>query len=37
MSFDNAYEALTEDGHWAFGTGFSDPLSGMEMTPPTPP
>ena len=32
MSFDNAYEALTEqnDSRWAFGTGFDDPLSGVD-------
>ncbi len=33
MSFDNAYESITEDGddrHWAFGTGFDDPLSGVD-------
>jgi ring-1,2-phenylacetyl-CoA epoxidase subunit PaaC len=38
MSFDNAYEALGEagdgshavDSHWAFGTGFDDPLSGVD-------
>jgi ring-1,2-phenylacetyl-CoA epoxidase subunit PaaC len=38
MSFDNAYEALgegTEDSHWAFGTGFDDPLSGMDTTVPS--
>jgi ring-1,2-phenylacetyl-CoA epoxidase subunit PaaC len=32
MSFDNAYEAITEendDQHWAFGTGFDDPLAGV--------
>jgi len=31
MSFDNAYEAITEenDARWAFGTGFEDPLSGV--------
>ncbi|MGK5558330.1 1,2-phenylacetyl-CoA epoxidase subunit PaaC [Actinomadura kijaniata] len=35
MSFDNVYAALTGDGdaRWAFGTGFSDPLAGVEMTP----
>ncbi|MEU5882518.1 1,2-phenylacetyl-CoA epoxidase subunit PaaC [Spirillospora sp. NPDC047279] len=37
MSGDNVYEALTADGtgdaRWAFGTGFSDPLEGVEMTP----
>ncbi|MGH3760399.1 1,2-phenylacetyl-CoA epoxidase subunit PaaC [Actinophytocola sp.] len=33
MSFDNAYEAITEendDRHWAFGTGFDDPLAGVN-------
>jgi ring-1,2-phenylacetyl-CoA epoxidase subunit PaaC len=44
MSFDNAYEALNEasenldtvdDAHWAFGTGFEDPLSGMDTTVPS--
>ena len=33
MSFDNAYESLIdghEDAHWAFGTGFSEPLSGVD-------
>ncbi|MBN6035003.1 1,2-phenylacetyl-CoA epoxidase subunit PaaC [Amycolatopsis sp. 195334CR] len=37
MSFDNAYEALTEgsdDSRWAFGTGFDDPLSGVDTTVP---
>ncbi|EHR62353.1 1,2-phenylacetyl-CoA epoxidase subunit PaaC [Saccharomonospora cyanea] len=36
MSFDNAYEALTEAGdpRWAFGTGFADPLSGVDTTVP---
>ncbi|MEU6128942.1 1,2-phenylacetyl-CoA epoxidase subunit PaaC [Saccharopolyspora sp. NPDC047091] len=36
MSFDNAYEALTEEGdaRWAFGTGFEDPLSGVDTTVP---
>jgi ring-1,2-phenylacetyl-CoA epoxidase subunit PaaC len=36
MAFDNAYEALAEDDNdarWAFGTGFSDPLSGIDMEP----
>ncbi|GAA0954601.1 1,2-phenylacetyl-CoA epoxidase subunit PaaC [Nonomuraea longicatena] len=35
MSFDNAYEALDQDGgaHWAFGTGFADPLAGIAATP----
>ena len=34
MSFDNAYEALIEenDARWAFGTGFEDPLSGVDTT-----
>ncbi len=38
MSFDNAYEAITEendDGHWAFGTGFDDPLSGTDRALPS--
>ncbi|SFP50609.1 ring-1,2-phenylacetyl-CoA epoxidase subunit PaaC [Amycolatopsis arida] len=33
MSFDNAYEAITagnDDARWAFGTGFADPLSGVD-------
>jgi ring-1,2-phenylacetyl-CoA epoxidase subunit PaaC len=34
VSFDNAYDAITEDSgddhHWAFGTGFDDPLSGVD-------
>ncbi|MBB5158369.1 1,2-phenylacetyl-CoA epoxidase subunit PaaC [Saccharopolyspora phatthalungensis] len=35
MSFDNAYEALTTtepggESRWAFGTGFDDPLSGVD-------
>ncbi len=37
MPFDNAYEALAaadEDGRWAFGTGFTDPLSGLDPTVP---
>ncbi len=37
MSFDNAYEALAEaadDARWAFGTGFHDPLSGVDTTVP---
>jgi ring-1,2-phenylacetyl-CoA epoxidase subunit PaaC len=35
--FDNAYEALTEenDARWAFGTGFADPLSGVDTTVPS--
>lgn len=34
MSFDNAYEAVTEvnDARWAFGTGFEDPLAGVDTT-----
>lgn len=36
MSFDNAYDAITEgsddDRHWAFGTGFDDPLSGVDRS-----
>jgi ring-1,2-phenylacetyl-CoA epoxidase subunit PaaC len=37
VSFDNAYEALTEenDTRWAFGTGFADPLSGMDTSVPS--
>ena len=36
MSFDNAYEAITEgsDGRWAFGTGFDNPLAGIDTTVP---
>ncbi|HWC83139.1 MAG TPA: 1,2-phenylacetyl-CoA epoxidase subunit PaaC [Pseudonocardiaceae bacterium] len=37
MSFDNAYEALSEapdDSRWAFGTGFADPLSGVDTAVP---
>ena len=36
MSFDNPYEALTEDNdaRWAFGTGFEDPLAGVDRTVP---
>ncbi|WP_436492518.1 1,2-phenylacetyl-CoA epoxidase subunit PaaC [Actinokineospora sp. HUAS TT18] len=33
MSFDNAYESLIEGGeekHWAFGTGFTDALAGVD-------
>lgn len=33
MSFDNAYESLTEgddDARWAFGTGFVNPLAGVD-------
>ncbi|WP_414941123.1 1,2-phenylacetyl-CoA epoxidase subunit PaaC [Amycolatopsis sp. cmx-11-51] len=37
MSFDNAYEAIAEenDSRWAFGTGFEDPLSGVDTTVPS--
>ncbi|WP_158886955.1 1,2-phenylacetyl-CoA epoxidase subunit PaaC [Amycolatopsis anabasis] len=37
MSFDNAYEAITEenDSRWAFGTGFDDPLSGVDTIVPS--
>ncbi|MEV6906653.1 1,2-phenylacetyl-CoA epoxidase subunit PaaC [Amycolatopsis sp. NPDC051071] len=37
MSFDNAYEAITEenDSRWAFGTGFEDPLSGVDTKVPS--
>lgn len=37
MGFDNAYEALTDshdDARWAFGTGFEDPMSGVDMSVP---
>jgi ring-1,2-phenylacetyl-CoA epoxidase subunit PaaC len=38
MGFDNVYQAITEperpDQHWAFGTGFSDPFSGIATGPP---
>lgn len=38
MSFDNAYDAITSDDddhhHWAFGTGFDDPLSGVDRAVP---
>jgi ring-1,2-phenylacetyl-CoA epoxidase subunit PaaC len=38
MPFDTAYEAIIEDadtGHrWAFGTGFADPLDGVDTTVP---
>jgi ring-1,2-phenylacetyl-CoA epoxidase subunit PaaC len=38
MAFDSAYEAITEEtdtGHrWAFGTGFTDPLAGVEASVP---
>lgn len=36
MGFDNAYEAITEgsgeDTRWAFGTGFADPLAGVDAS-----
>jgi ring-1,2-phenylacetyl-CoA epoxidase subunit PaaC len=34
MGFDTAYEALTEDNdpRWAFGTGFADPLDGVDTS-----
>ena len=36
MNFDTAYEAISEGedaGHrWAYGTGFSDPLAGVDTT-----
>ncbi|MFD2472585.1 1,2-phenylacetyl-CoA epoxidase subunit PaaC [Amycolatopsis silviterrae] len=37
MSFDNVYEAITEDNdaRWAFGTGFADPLSGVDTSVPS--
>jgi ring-1,2-phenylacetyl-CoA epoxidase subunit PaaC len=38
MSFDNAYESITESNdeqHWAFGTGFDDPLSGVDRVVPS--
>jgi ring-1,2-phenylacetyl-CoA epoxidase subunit PaaC len=36
MGFDNAYEALAEDNdpRWAFGTGFADPLAGVDTSVP---
>lgn len=37
MSFDSAYEAITEDNdvaRWAFGTGFLDPLDGVDTSVP---
>jgi len=37
MSFDAAYEALTDhddDSRWAYGTGFADPLAGVETAVP---
>jgi ring-1,2-phenylacetyl-CoA epoxidase subunit PaaC len=39
MGFDTAYESISEDtdsGHrWAFGTGFTDPLAGVDTSLPT--
>lgn len=37
MAFDNVYEAITEDNdpRWAFGTGFSDPMSGVDTAVPS--
>jgi ring-1,2-phenylacetyl-CoA epoxidase subunit PaaC len=38
MTFDNAYESITESNdeqHWAFGTGFDDPLSGVDREVPS--
>jgi ring-1,2-phenylacetyl-CoA epoxidase subunit PaaC len=38
MSFDNAYDAITESNderHWAFGTGFDDPLSEVDRSVPS--
>lgn len=37
MAFDNVYEAITEhnDSRWAFGTGFTDPMSGVDTTVPS--
>ncbi|GAA1235729.1 phenylacetate-CoA oxygenase subunit PaaC [Prauserella halophila] len=38
MAFDNAYEALADahdDARWAFGTGFDNPLSGVDTTVPS--
>ena len=37
MSFDNAYEAISENNdetRWAFGTGFADPLAGVDTSVP---
>ncbi|MEV4704400.1 1,2-phenylacetyl-CoA epoxidase subunit PaaC [Actinoplanes sp. NPDC049316] len=37
MSFDAAYEALTDhddDTRWAYGTGFTDPLAGVDTAVP---
>ncbi|RKT57863.1 1,2-phenylacetyl-CoA epoxidase subunit PaaC [Saccharothrix australiensis] len=37
MSFDNAYGSLVdqEDAHWAFGTGFAEPLPGVDRAVPS--
>jgi ring-1,2-phenylacetyl-CoA epoxidase subunit PaaC len=39
VSFDNPYESLTEEGHedahWAFGTGFHEPLAGVDREVPS--
>jgi ring-1,2-phenylacetyl-CoA epoxidase subunit PaaC len=38
MAFDNAYESLADavdDSRWAFGTGFSEPLSGVDTSVPS--
>jgi ring-1,2-phenylacetyl-CoA epoxidase subunit PaaC len=38
VSFDNAYESINEANdptHWAFGTGFDDPLSGVDRVVPS--
>jgi ring-1,2-phenylacetyl-CoA epoxidase subunit PaaC len=38
MSFDNAYESITEandEQHWAFGTGFDDALSTVDRSIPS--
>jgi ring-1,2-phenylacetyl-CoA epoxidase subunit PaaC len=35
MGFDTAYEAITEENdseRWAFGTGFTDPLAGVDTS-----
>jgi ring-1,2-phenylacetyl-CoA epoxidase subunit PaaC len=37
MSFDNAYESLlgdNDEAHWAYGTGFADPLSDVDRAVP---
>jgi ring-1,2-phenylacetyl-CoA epoxidase subunit PaaC len=37
MGFDTAYEAITEENdslRWAFGTGFADPLAGVDTAVP---